>query len=98
MSTKKAAPPKPNSSPSASASSAIESASNVLREHAENQFRGELDALANSDTKPKPPRWKLSPWALLRGPRKALGPRRTLVTFVTITPHDPSSLPTRAGI
>jgi MoxR-like ATPase len=63
MSVKKAVP-KPIPSTSASASSAIESASNVLREHAEHQFAAELEALANSDTKPKPPRWKLSPWAV----------------------------------
>ncbi len=36
----------------------------VLREHAEQQFREELEALARVDDKPRPPRWKLSPWAV----------------------------------
>lgn len=37
---------------------------NVLREHAEQQFRKELDALAKADERAKPPNWKLSPWAV----------------------------------
>jgi MoxR-like ATPase len=36
----------------------------VLRAHAENQFAEELAALAKHDDKPKPPNWKLSPWAV----------------------------------
>lgn len=36
----------------------------VLREHAEQQFAEELDQLAKSDTHPRPPNWKLSPWAV----------------------------------
>lgn len=36
----------------------------VLRRHAEEQFADELDALAKADTRPRPPRWKLSPWAV----------------------------------
>jgi MoxR-like ATPase len=36
----------------------------VLRRHAEDQFADELAALARSDTKPRPPRWRLSPWAV----------------------------------
>ena len=39
-------------------------ASAVLREHAEHQFRAELDALDRNDARPRPPRWKLSPWAV----------------------------------
>lgn len=35
-----------------------------LREHAESQFSEELDALAKADDKPRPPNWKLSPWAV----------------------------------
>ncbi len=35
----------------------------VLRAHAENQFAEELATLAKHDDKPKPPNWKLSPWA-----------------------------------
>lgn len=36
----------------------------VLREHAEHQYAAELVALARSDTRPRPPGWKLSPWAV----------------------------------
>ncbi len=36
----------------------------VLRAHAEQQFADELAALAKVDDKPKPPNWKLSPWAV----------------------------------
>jgi MoxR-like ATPase len=36
----------------------------VLREHAEQQFREELDALSQVDDRPRPPRWRLSPWAV----------------------------------
>lgn len=35
-----------------------------LRDHAESQFAAELKALAKADTKPRPPNWKLSPWAV----------------------------------
>ena len=36
----------------------------VLRRHAEEQFADELTALAEVDDKPRPPSWKLSPWAV----------------------------------
>jgi MoxR-like ATPase len=36
----------------------------ILRAHAEQQFADELDALARSDTRPRPPNWRLSPWAV----------------------------------
>ncbi|RYG32647.1 ATPase [bacterium] len=36
----------------------------VLREHAESAFAAELEALARADTRPRPPKWKLSPWAV----------------------------------
>ena len=39
----------------------------VLRLHAEHAFAGELEALRKADAdsgRPKPPRWKLSPWAV----------------------------------
>ncbi len=35
-----------------------------LREHAEQQFAEELDALAKTDDRHRPPNWKLSPWAV----------------------------------
>ncbi len=37
---------------------------NVLRHHAESAFAAELGALAACDDRPRPPRWKLSPWAV----------------------------------
>ncbi|GAB1509636.1 ATP-binding protein [Actinophytocola sp. KF-1] len=36
----------------------------VLRAHAEQQHADELAALAKSDDRPRPPNWKLSPWAV----------------------------------
>jgi MoxR-like ATPase len=36
----------------------------VLRSHAEHQFAEELALLIKHDDKPKPPNWKLSPWAV----------------------------------
>ncbi len=36
----------------------------LLREHAEQQYAAELEALAHVDSRPRPPRWKLSPWAV----------------------------------
>ncbi len=36
----------------------------VLRAHAEQQHAGELAALQKSDDRPRPPNWKLSPWAV----------------------------------
>lgn len=42
----------------------MNSATPVLRAHAEQQFAAELEALAKVDDKPKPPNWKLSPWAV----------------------------------
>jgi MoxR-like ATPase len=41
-----------------------DAATAVLRRHAEDQFAEELEALAKADTKPRPPRWLLSPWAV----------------------------------
>jgi MoxR-like ATPase len=36
----------------------------VLRDHAEQQFAAELQALTAADTRPRPPNWRLSPWAV----------------------------------
>jgi MoxR-like ATPase len=36
----------------------------LLREHAEQQYAAELSALAGRDTRPRPPSWRLSPWAV----------------------------------
>jgi MoxR-like ATPase len=50
------------------ASTAVNSANGaiatVLRQHAENQFAEELSEIDKADTRPRPPRWKLSPWAV----------------------------------
>ncbi len=37
---------------------------NLLRQHAEQQFAEELHELARVDTRARPPKWKLSPWAV----------------------------------
>ena len=37
----------------------------VMRQHAEQQFAEELDALAKGDDRQRPPNWKLSPWAVV---------------------------------
>ena len=36
----------------------------VLRQHAEHQYAGELEALIAVDARQRPPRWKMSPWAV----------------------------------
>lgn len=38
--------------------------SEALRQHAEQQFAAELEALKAVDKRPKPPNWQLSPWAV----------------------------------
>ena len=38
--------------------------SHQLRQHAEQQYADELASLAKADSKPRPPNWKLSPWAV----------------------------------
>src|SRR5579863_5781504 len=36
----------------------------VLRPHAEQEYQAELAALAAADDRPRPPGWRLSPWAV----------------------------------
>lgn len=36
----------------------------LIRHHVEAQYAEELDALAQADTRPRPPHWQLSPWAV----------------------------------
>ena len=36
----------------------------VVRQHAEQQYAEELAALAEADDRPRPPNWRLSPWAV----------------------------------
>lgn len=38
----------------------------VIRQHAEQQFAQELDALKRLDERQRPPNWQLSPWAIAR--------------------------------
>ena len=47
------------------APAAAPSTSEVLRQHAEQQFAHELAALAEADAHPRPPKWNLSPRAVL---------------------------------
>ncbi|MEU3859139.1 AAA family ATPase [Streptomyces sp. NPDC028722] len=72
----------------------------VLRPHAEQTFAAELAALAAQDDRPRPARWKLSPWAvatyLLGGTLpdgtvispKYVGPRRIVEVAVTTLATD----------
>lgn len=38
----------------------------VLREHAEQQFAEELHELSQADSRPRPPNWQMSPWAVAK--------------------------------
>lgn len=49
---------------SASMSESMNASKSILRQHAEDQFTHELEALAAVDQRQRPPRWKLSPWAV----------------------------------
>ncbi|TQF05075.1 AAA family ATPase [Kitasatospora acidiphila] len=72
----------------------------VLRAHAEEAFAGELAALAARDDRPRPPGWRLSPWAVadyLLGARlpdgtvvtpKYVGPRRIVEVAVSTLATD----------
>ena len=72
----------------------------LLRPHAEQSFAAELAALAAGDDKPRPPSWKLSPWAvvtyLLGGAAadgtvitpKYVGPRRLVEVAVATLATD----------
>ncbi|MFI0237039.1 AAA family ATPase [Streptomyces sp. NPDC016845] len=72
----------------------------VLRAHAEDAFAAELAALAARDDRPRPARWRLSPWAvatyLLGGTLadgtvitpKYVGPRRIVEVAVTTLATD----------
>ena len=44
--------------------SAATAAATVLRRPAEEEFAGELAALAHADDRPRPPNWRMSPWAV----------------------------------
>jgi len=75
-------------------------ADDVLRPHAEHQFADELARLAEHDDRPRPPGWRLSPWAvtayLLGGDLpdgsavtpKYVGPRRLMEVAVATLATD----------
>ena len=44
--------------------SETQKATAALRQHAEQEFAHELEALAAADEHPRPPNWSLSPWAV----------------------------------
>ncbi|GAA3134216.1 AAA family ATPase [Planomonospora alba] len=68
----------------------------VLRAHAEDQYAEELALLAKDDDRPRPPGWKLSPWAVTTyvlgdGDRitpKYIGPRRIVEVAVATLATD----------
>jgi MoxR-like ATPase len=91
------------SAPAVTASAAIAPATpteQALRPHAEDAFADELAALAAADDRPRPARWKMSPWAvatyLLGGTLsdgtvitpKYVGPRRVVEVAVTTLATD----------
>ena len=59
-----AAPKAPPAGPGGGNGSGGGDGSALLREHAEKLFAHELAALSASDDRPRPPNWKLSPWAV----------------------------------
>ena len=52
----------------------------VLRPHAEQQYAAELAALASSDDRPRPPAWRLSPWAVVSYVLGGTTPDGTVIT------------------
>src|SRR5260221_4801802 len=50
-----------------------------LRQHAEQQFAEELEALRKVDDRPRPPNWKLSPWADRKSTR--LNSSHTVISY-----------------
>lgn len=82
------------------ASAGDQGAAQALRPHAEDAFAAELAALAAQDDRPRPERWRLSPWAvatyLLGGTLsdgtvitpKYVGPRRIVEVAVTTLATD----------
>ncbi|HTL89918.1 MAG TPA: AAA family ATPase [Leptolyngbya sp.] len=46
-------------------SKAATQSTDLLRNHAEQQFAEELNELSTADSRQRPPNWKLSPWAVL---------------------------------
>ena len=61
----------------------------VLRPHAEEDYADELAALAAQDDRPRPPSWKLSPWAVVHVPDRRHAGRTA--------PRSPRSTSARGG-
>jgi len=86
--------------PTTTEAPAAATAEQALRPHAEQTFAAELTALAAADDRPRPARWRLSPWAvatyLLGGTLpdgtvitpKYVGPRRIVEVAVTTLATD----------
>lgn len=86
--------------PDSPTSPAPGTAEQLLRPHAEQAFAAELAALAAADDRPRPPRWALSPWAVvtyllggtLQGGHvitpKYVGPRRLVEVAVATLATD----------
>ena len=51
-----------------------------LRPHAEHAYAAELAALAATDDRPRPPRWRLSPWAVVSYVIGGTQPDGTVIT------------------
>ena len=51
-----------------------------LRPHAEHAYAAELAALAETDDRPRPPRWRLSPWAVVSYVIGGTQPDGTVIT------------------
>jgi hypothetical protein len=74
--------------------------SQILRQHAEQSFAEELDALKRADDRQRPPNWAMSPWAVatyLLGGRlangfeispKYIGSRRLIETAIATLTTD----------
>lgn len=68
----------------------------ILRPHAEDQFADELAILAKTDDRPRPPGWRLSPWAVTtyvlgdggQITPKYIGPRRIVEVAVATLATD----------
>nr|MDT0523728.1 ATPase [Streptomyces sp. DSM 41633] len=52
----------------------------ALRPHAEDAFADELKALAAADDRPRPARWRLSPWAVATYLQGGTLPDGTVIT------------------
>ena len=59
----------------------------VLRPHAEQEYAAELAALAAADDRPRPPGWRLSPWAVVDLPARRHAADGTVITPKYVGPR-----------